>query len=182
MNYSSLNQSLFSWRIWRTDSLISCKCCVIARSTASPSRFAGQRKYQDAGVTAFLVEKRGRNSYSARDQRSLSGSQWYPTPVDSRQSASGVDGSCHQVQKIIQLLALNGNALLVKILFQLVALAFGNHARRPTRHRALNGLTDKTAVAHLGHGNFVDVAATLRTNLNQTVFRQFNKGFTNRLA
>ncbi len=39
------------------DSLISCKCCVIARSTASPSRFAGQRKYQDAGVTAFLVEK-----------------------------------------------------------------------------------------------------------------------------
>lgn len=109
----------------------------------------GREKSQDAGVTAFLVEKRGRNSYSARDQRSLSGSQWYPTPVDSRQSASGVDGSCHQVQKIIQLLALNGNALLVKILFQLVALAFGNHARRPTRHRALNGLTDKTAVAHL---------------------------------
>ncbi len=32
-------------------------------------------------------------------------------------------------KKIIQLLALNGNALLVKILFQLVALAFGNHAR-----------------------------------------------------
>lgn len=60
---------------------------------------------------------------------------------------------------------------------QLVALAFGNHTRRPTRHRALNGLTDKTAVAHLGHGNFVDVAATLRTNLNQAVFRQFNKGF-----
>ncbi|SWC24539.1 Uncharacterised protein [Klebsiella pneumoniae] len=85
-------------------------------------------------------------------------------------------------KKIIQLLALNGNALLVKILFQLVALAFGNHARRPTRHRALNGLTDKTAVSHLGHGNFVDVAATLRTNLNQAVFRQFNKGFTNRLA
>ena len=85
-------------------------------------------------------------------------------------------------KKIIQLLALNGNALLVKILFQLVALAFGNHARRPTRHRALNGLTDKTAVSHLGHGNFVDVAATLWTNLNQAVFRQFNKGFTNRLA
>ena len=53
-------------------------------------------------------------------------------------------------KKIIQLLALNGNALLVKILFQLVALAFGNHARRPTRHhRALNGLTDKTAASHL---------------------------------
>lgn len=32
-------------------------------------------------------------------------------------------------KKIIQLLVLNGNALLVKILFQLVALAFGNHAR-----------------------------------------------------
>ena len=43
----------------------------------------------------------------------------------------------------------------------------------------LNEVWDERArrrlVAHLGHGNFVDVAATLRTNLNQAVFRQFNK-------
>ncbi len=76
-----------------------------------------------------------------------------PRQLTDRLSASGVDGSCHQVH-IIQLLALNGNALLVKILFQLVALAFGNHARRPTRHRALNGLTDKTAVSHPGPWKF----------------------------
>ncbi len=39
---------------------------VIARSTASPSRFCRAEKISSAGVTAFLVEKRGRNSYSAR--------------------------------------------------------------------------------------------------------------------
>ncbi len=54
---------------WRTDSLISCKCCVIARSTASHHVFAGQRKYQDAGVTAFL----GRNMVETHIAHAING-------------------------------------------------------------------------------------------------------------
>ncbi len=61
--------------------------------------------------------------------------------IDSRQSGSGVDGSCHQVQKNIQLLALNGNALLVKILFQLVhwLSVIMLAARRATAHSMAYG-------------------------------------------
>ncbi len=42
--YSSLNHSLFSWRISWTDSLISCRCSVIAFSTPSASRFSSALK------------------------------------------------------------------------------------------------------------------------------------------
>lgn len=108
--------------------------------------------------------------------------QWCPTRVDSRQSASGFGGSYHQVQKIIQLFAFNGYTLLVEILLKQVALAIGNHGRRSADYGALNGLADKTTVAYLSHGDFIDVAATLRANLNQAIFRQLNEGFTNWLA
>jgi hypothetical protein len=66
-----------------------------------------------------------------------------------------------QLEEIIQLLALDGGALLIKILLQLITLAIVDHPGGAASHRALNGLADEAAIAHLRQGNFIHIAAAL---------------------
>ncbi|VFS73150.1 Uncharacterised protein [Raoultella terrigena] len=87
-----------------------------------------------------------------------------------------------QLEEIIELLAFNRRALLIKILLKLINLLAVDHSRRPTHHRTLDGLAHEAAVADLRQGYFIDVAAALRTDLDQAIFRQLNKRLAHRLT
>jgi hypothetical protein len=54
-----------------------------------------------------------------------------------------------QLEEIIQLLALNGGALLIKILLQLITIAVRHHPGGAASDRTLNGLADEAAIADL---------------------------------
>src|SRR5690606_412257 len=87
-----------------------------------------------------------------------------------------------KLEKVVQLLTVDGDALLMKILFQQVTLVVINQRGGAAYHCALNRLTDKTAVPHLRKGNFIYIAAALRADLNQTVLCKFNECFAHRLT
>jgi hypothetical protein len=87
-----------------------------------------------------------------------------------------------QLEKIIQLLALNGGALLIEILLKLITIAVRHHPGGAAGDRTLNGLTHEAAVTDLSQGDFIHIAAALGADLNQTVFRQLDKGFTHGLT
>ena len=54
-----------------------------------------------------------------------------------------------KLEEIVELLAVNGDPLLEKVLLQLIALAVGDHQRRATNDRTFDGLSDKTPILHL---------------------------------
>ncbi|QZE47036.1 hypothetical protein Cf24236_2281 [Citrobacter farmeri] len=87
-----------------------------------------------------------------------------------------------QFEEIIQLFAFNGNPLLIEILLKLIALTVGDLGCGPARHRTFDSLTNKAAVSYLREGDLVNVAAALRTDLDQSVFRELNKRFAHRLT
>ncbi|AEW73458.1 hypothetical protein EcWSU1_02021 [Enterobacter ludwigii] len=87
-----------------------------------------------------------------------------------------------KLEEVVELFAVNRNTLLMQVLLQQVALVVINQGCGTARHRALNGLTDKTAVTHLGERDFVHIAAALRADLNQTVFCKLDKRLTHGLA
>lgn len=87
-----------------------------------------------------------------------------------------------KLEEIIKLLVVDSNSLLVQVLLQLITLAIGDQRRGPAGDGALNRLTHKAAVADLSHGDLINVAAALGTDLNQSILSKFDKSFTNRLA
>ena len=54
-----------------------------------------------------------------------------------------------KLEEIIQLLTVNRNPLLMQVLLQQVTLLVVDERCGTPRHRAFNGLANKTAVAHL---------------------------------
>ena len=87
-----------------------------------------------------------------------------------------------KLEEIINLFSVNCDALLMQILFKLIALLIADQRCGTAYHGTFNCLASKTAVLHLRQRNFIHVAATLRADLNQTVLGQFDECFSYRLA
>ena len=87
-----------------------------------------------------------------------------------------------KLEEIIDLFSVNCYALLMQILFKLIALLVVDQRCGAAYHGTFNRLADKTTILHLRQRNLVHIAATLWADLNQTVFCQFDECFSYRLA
>ena len=67
-----------------------------------------------------------------------------------------------ELKEVVKLFAVDGNTLLMQVLLQPVTLVVIHQRGRTPGHRALNGLTDKTAVTDLRKRYFIHIAAALR--------------------
>ena len=83
-----------------------------------------------------------------------------------------------ELKEVVKLFAVDGNTLLMQVLLQPVTLVVIHQRGRTPGHRALNGLTDKTAVTDLRKRYFIHIAAALRADLNQAVFSKLDKRLT----